>query len=1285
MGISDELTRQFAKETVGKSDRDTGKTVTGTAVKYNGSMYVRIDGSDQITPIISSTVGMKEGDRVTVLIKDHTTTVTGNTTAPSISQDDVNSSNQEIVDKITEVEILVAEKASIKDLEAESARIDDLVADNVTIKDTLTASKAEIDQLKAKDVEISGNLTAQNAEIENLKTTKLDTEIADIKYATIGSLEATNANIHNLKADYGEFKQLSTDKFAANDASIKKLEAEKANIKDLDAKYANIDFANIGKAAIENLFSKSGMIGDLVVGEGTITGTLVGVTIKGDLIEGGTVKADKLVVQGEDGLYYKLNVSAEKVSAQQTEYNSLNGSIITAKSITAEKVNVNDLVAFGATIGGFHITDSAIYSGVKESINNTTRGTYMDDDGQFAIGDGSNYLKFFRDSNGKYKLDISASSIRFGTSGETVENVVQDMVVKTETEYYISTSPTELSGGSWSLTSPTWSAGKYIWTRTKSTKKSGKVEYSNPACTTGAPGKDGVGTPGTPGKDGKTSYLHIAYANSADGTDGFSVSDSNGKLYIGQYTDFTEADSTDPKKYSWSKIKGSDGAAGVGVKTITNYYLATSAGSGVTTSTGGWTTTIQTITTDKKYLWNYEKIEYTNGKVDQTTPCIIGTYGKDGAPGSPGANGVGIKSITEYYQVSTSNTSAPSTWLTTVPSMTTVNRYLWNYERITYTNNSTSDTAKRVIGVYGDKGNTGDTGVGVKTSTVTYQASTSGTTIPSGSWVSTIPNVADGQYLWTRTVIAYTDGKTTTSYSVGKMGQNGSNGAPGKPGTDGKPGADGVGIKSTSVKYQAGSSQTTAPTGAWLDAVPKLSAATPYLWTKTVITYTNDTSSTSYSVSSTLDGVEVGGRNLAKKTSDEWSDWIDIPKLNQENATVNFNTIDMPDCKLEDMFTSYYEIEYMDVKQSENIPEGSKSSVRSNWYSIIDGNTVWDAPTYQWAHSPVNGVKVYTGTSPITEQFLKIEKIFINIRFDYVASGKLRIRKVKYEKGNKATDWTPAPEDVQSGIDDAFNSANDANNKIDLITPDIEFSKAQIEVLNKSISSLVVDQNGGSLMTQTQDGWQFNIGAIQTGLDKAMSDVTEIKGDISGVTDLANKTGELVNSIDKKTAYINMSQDSEGAPVLELGRKEGLFKVRITDTAIEFLEGSQKIAYITNRQLYIQSSVVTDEMKIGATNGYIWKKRGNGNMGLRYVTGGVVIYSTNYSYSQEAIDLYGTSGYTGIWSVNESLLDRGAYVGQNIVLLVKNTTKNHVTEYSVRINSIESEFRVNTTTVSMKD
>ena len=80
---------------------------------------------------------------------------------------------------------------------------------------------------------------------------------------------------------------------------------------------------------------------------------MVGVTIKGDLIEGNTIKADKLVVKGSDGLYYKLNVSAETVETEQTDQNSLNGSIITAKSITATKISVEDLVAFDATIGGF--------------------------------------------------------------------------------------------------------------------------------------------------------------------------------------------------------------------------------------------------------------------------------------------------------------------------------------------------------------------------------------------------------------------------------------------------------------------------------------------------------------------------------------------------------------------------------------------------------------------------------------------------------------------------------------------------------------------------------------------------------------------------------------------------------------------------------------------------------------------------------------------------------------------------------------------------------------------
>ena len=96
---------------------------------------------------------------------------------------------------------------------------------------------------------------------------------------------------------------------------------------------------------------------------------------------------------------------------------------------------------------------------------------------------------------------------------------------------------------------------KYTWVRTKGAQ--------------GANGENGIA--GKNGIDGKTSYLHIAYANSADGRTDFDISNSNGKGYIGTYTDFTQADSTDPTKYKWVRIKGEDGANGKSEKTYIRY------------------------------------------------------------------------------------------------------------------------------------------------------------------------------------------------------------------------------------------------------------------------------------------------------------------------------------------------------------------------------------------------------------------------------------------------------------------------------------------------------------------------------------------------------------------------------------------------------------------------------------------------------------------------------------------------------------------------------------------
>jgi hypothetical protein len=153
--------------------------------------------------------------------------------------------------------------------------------------------------------------------------------------------------------------------------------------------------------------------------------------------------------------------------------------------------------------------------------------------------------------------------------------------------------------------------GKYTWSRFE--------------------GKDGAqGIPGTNGDNGQTSYLHIAYATSSDGKTGFSVSDSAGKTYIGQYTDFKENDSTNPSNYSWTKIKGDTGN---GVSVIAQHYLASSSSSGVTTSTSGWTESVQTPTSSKRYLWNYQTTTYTDGTSVNTTPHVIGVYGEKGDDG----------------------------------------------------------------------------------------------------------------------------------------------------------------------------------------------------------------------------------------------------------------------------------------------------------------------------------------------------------------------------------------------------------------------------------------------------------------------------------------------------------------------------------------------------------------------------------------------------------------------------------------------------------------------------
>lgn len=195
--------------------------------------------------------------------------------------------------------------------------------------------------------------------------------------------------------------------------------------------------------------------------------------------------------------------------------------------------------------------------------------------------------------------------------------------------------------------------------------------------------------------------------------------------------------------------QGPAGTSGRGIKTITEYYLISSAKTGITTASSGWSTSVPTMTATNKYLWNYEKFTFTDNTTATTTPKIIGIYGDKGttgatgpqgpqgntgatgpqgpqgatgpkgpqgatgATGPQGVTGNGIKSITNYYLATASGSgvsASTSGWTTTVQAITASKKYLWNYEVVTYTNGSTYQSAPCIIGVYGDKGATGATG-----------------------------------------------------------------------------------------------------------------------------------------------------------------------------------------------------------------------------------------------------------------------------------------------------------------------------------------------------------------------------------------------------------------------------------------------------------------------------------------------------------------------------------------------------------------------------------------------
>lgn len=370
-----------------------------------------------------------------------------------------------------------------------------------------------------------------------------------------------------------------------------------------------------------------------------------------------------------------------------------------------------------------------------------------------------------------------------------------------------------------------------------------------------------ITTNGTSFKNGKGSTVLKArvLSNNADITDKVSISWYKDDSFVKSGTELTVSASDIVEKAvyrfevidTYGNVKNvqevtifnvDDGSNGLGIKNITNKYAVSK--SNVTPPTS-WVDTPPRITEETKYLWNYDIITYTDNTTSETSKRVIGVYGDKGLDGLAGKDGLGVKTTTITYAISTSPTDTPSSgWTNQVPTLQK-GKYLWTKTQWTYTDNTVENgyTVSYIAkdGNDGNDGVAGKDGVGISDTLIQYTGSTNGTTKPTTGWSSSIPAVAEGDYLWTKTTWTYTDGTKEDGYSVAKMG------AKGADGKDGIAGKDGLGLKETVIRYASSTSGTTAPTTGWQSSVPIVTPGN-FLWTRTVWTYTDNSSEIGYSV-----------------------------------------------------------------------------------------------------------------------------------------------------------------------------------------------------------------------------------------------------------------------------------------------------------------------------------------------------------------------------------------------------------------------------------------------------
>lgn len=616
-----------------------------------------------------------------------------------------------------------------------------------------------------------------------------------------------------------------------------------------------------------------------------------------------------------------------------------------------------------------------------------------------------------------------------------------------------------------------------------------------------------------------------------------------------------------------------------------------------------------------------------------------GDKGDKGEDGIAGKDGVGLKSTLVTYGLSASETTQPTGWSTQVPTLTK-GKYLWTKTVWTYTDN-TSETGyqKTYIAKDGNNGNdgiAGKDGVGIKTTTITYASSTSGTTKPSSGWSATIPSVPAGQYLWTKTVWTYTDETSETGYSVAKMGERGPQGPQGIQGLQGPKGDQGIqGPKGADGKTQythiayadnatgGGFSQTDqnkAYIGMYVDfTATDSNDPTRYKWTKWKgsdgaqgipgkpgadgktpyihFAYADDDKGTNFSLTDKnqqfqgyysdyteanstdykkytwvdrLANVQVGGRNLLTGTRDwssniqrwanngVWNDGVwndeaeDYNNLKVKSTTRGWNGWHQNVfVKAGEYYTLSYYAKADTTISVKNSLTWEQSPIFKGPVANFDGsNNISDNITTEW--------KRYSRTVKITGD----GSLQWRVEYDGNAlpNGKWYIAGMKLERGNIATDYSQAPEDIQSDI----NSKADQTLTQDQLNA-LEAKRLQMETEMKALATL---QQVSKLETFINNLKQEDTNGRQKIIEITKTIEERVK-DIAPIMEYSQKLQFM-------DTYI-----TQGNGGMVIGANDSSTKVVVTPDRISFQSGGSEVAYISQSMLHIDNGVFTMSLQLG--------------------------------------------------------------------------------------------------------